>query len=179
MKGKGISSLILLGVLLALFSLPSSGFAAGLPDFNRLKILDISHSIERGPEVTPDPFYPEYPSLSYQVGLIVRIERPVDWDSSLLEIPDAVLAYIGRTLIDLYKKDGRDREGLASLRARCEIHPIWATSRGEIQENPSRISYFVPAFLLEKGARGQIDPKEMLGRGRAHFQGLLRRREGR
>ncbi|MDH7498913.1 MAG: hypothetical protein QHH30_00815 [candidate division NC10 bacterium] len=148
---------------------------AALPDFNRLQILGLSHSIEQGPQADPDPFYPEYLSLSYQIRVKIRIERPPDWDSSLFELPDAVVSYIGKAILDLYQRDGQKLENLASMRVGCELYPVWMTATGEMAEKPSRISYYVPSFLLERGSRGQIDPREMLDRGRAHLRALLRR----
>ncbi len=174
MKRRKLPFLISAGVLaLTLVSLPAT-FAA-LPDFNRLKILSVSRSFEEGPKADPDSFYPEYVSLFYQVRLDIKIERPPDWDSSLFEVPNEVESYIGRMVLDLYEKDGRNREKLASMRVRCELHPVWVTPSGEVAENPSRISYFIPTFLLEKGLKGQIGPVEMLDRGRAHLRALLRK----
>ena len=174
MKRGKLPFLISAGVLtLTLVSLPCT-FAA-LPDFNRLKILSISHRIEQGPNAEPDSFYPEYVSLSYLVSLEIKIERPPDWDSSLLQVPDALATYIGKMVLDLYEKEGRNREKLASMRVRCELHPVWVTPEGELAEDPSRIGYFVPTFLLEKGLKGQIGTVEMLDRGRAHLRGLLRK----
>jgi hypothetical protein len=166
--------LILAASLLVLLSDPPSSFSA-LPDFNRLKILSISHSLELGPQADPDPFYPGYISLFYQMRLDLKIERPPDWDCSLLQVPDELASYIGRTVLDLYQGDGRKREDLASMRVRCELYPIWVTPDGEVAENPSRISYFVPTVLLEKGVKGQIGPVEMLDRGRAYLRTLLRK----
>ena len=163
----------ILALFLTFISLPAA-FAA-LPDFNQLKILSISQTLEQGPNVDPDPFYPEYVSLFYQVSLEIKIERPPDWDSSLFEVPDALATYIGKMVLDLYEKDGRNREKLASMRVRCELHPIWVTPSGEVTESPSRIGYFVPTFLLERGLKGQIGPVEMLDRGRAHLRALLRK----
>jgi hypothetical protein len=174
MKRRKLFILISVGVLaLSSVSLPRA-FAA-LPDFNRLKILSISHSIEQGPQANPDSFYPEYVSLFYQVRLDIKIERPPDWDSSLFQVPDALATYIGRMVLDLYEKDGRNREKLASMRVRCELHPVWVTPSGEVAEDPTRIGYFIPTFLLEKGLKGQIGPVEMLDRGRAHLRALLRK----
>ena len=167
---------LILGVLFLCGSL-SVGLAA-LPDFNQLKILSLSHAIEVGPQVEPDPFYPEYLSLSYQIRVQIQIERPADWDSSLFDLPDAVTSYIGRTILDLYQKDGQKEERLASMRVRCELHPIWVTGDKELVEEPSRISYYVPTHLLERGLRGQMTPIEMLERGRAHFRALLRQQGG-
>lgn len=161
----------------ALFLCLHSSFAA-LPDFNRLKILGLSHSIEQGPQADPDPFYPEYLSLSYQIRVEIKIERPPDWDSSLFELPDAVASYIGKAILDLYQRDGRNERRLGSMKVRCELHPIWVTPDQEMAEKPSRISYYVPSFLLERGSRGQVGPIEMLERGRAHFRALLRREGG-
>ncbi len=174
MKRRKLPFLISAGVLaLTLVSLPCT-FAA-LPDFDRLKILSISRSVEEGPKAEPDSFYPEYESLSYLVRLDIKIERPPDWDSSLFQVPDALATYIGKMVLDLYEKDGRNREKLASMRVRCELHPVWVTPSGEVAENPSRIGYFIPTFLLEKGLKGQIGPVEMLDRGRAHLRALLRK----
>jgi len=174
MRRRRLTFLIFAGILaLGFISLPAA-FAA-LPDFNRLKILSISHRIEEGPNAEPDSFYPEYVSLSYLARLEIKIERPPDWDSSLFEIPDALATYIGKMVLELYEKDGRNREKLASMRVRCELHPVWVTPSGELAEDPSRIGYFVPTFLLEKGLKGQIGPVEMLDRGRAHLRGLLRK----
>ncbi|MFH0871855.1 MAG: hypothetical protein V1878_05105 [bacterium] len=177
MKRKRVRFLILSGTLLALFFCLSLSSAA-LPDFNRLKILSISHALKQGPQIDPDPFYPEYLSLFYQIRLEIKIERPPGWDFSLLELPDEVVSHIGRTVLDLYQRDGRKREDLSSLRVRCEIHPIWVTTKEEVTEDPSQISYYIPAHLLEKGARGQIGPKEMLERGRAHLRALMRQKGG-
>jgi len=174
MKRRKLPFLISVGVLaLTLVSLPAT-FAA-LPDFNRLKILSISRSFDEGPKAEPDSFYPDYESLSYLVRLDIKIERPPDWDSSLFEVPNEVESYIGKMVLDLYEKDGRNREKLASMRVRCELHPVWVTPSGEVAENPSRIGYFIPTFLLEKGLKGQIGPVEMLDRGRAHLLILLRK----
>ena len=174
MKRRKLLFLIFAGVLvLTLVSLPAT-FAA-LPDFNRLKILSISRSSEEGPKAEPDSFHPDYESLSYLVRLDIKIERPPDWDSSLFEVPNEVESYIGRMVLDLYEKDGRIREKPASMRVRCELHPVWVTPSGEVAENPSRIGYFIPTFLLEKGLKGQIGPVEMLDRGRAHLLILLRK----
>ena len=177
MKSKWGFHIILAGVAMFLCLCLSSGFAA-LPDFNRLKILSLSHSIEQGPQADPDPFYPESVSLSYSMRVEVKIERPPDCDSSLFDLPDAVTSYIGRSILSLYQKDGQKRQNLGSLRVRCEIHPVWVTASEELREDPSRISYYVPAFLLERASRGQISTWEMLYRGRAHYRALLRRQGG-
>jgi len=174
MKRKRYLFLLAPCVALALLLCLSLSFAA-LPDFNRLKILNLSHSIVQGPQADPDPFYPEYLSLTYQMRLQIEIERPPDWESSLFELPDAVTSYIGKSIIDLYQRDGQKRENLASIRVRCELHPIWVTPGGEMAEKPGGISYYVPSFLLERGSRGQISPSEMLERGRFHFRALLRK----
>jgi len=174
MTRRSLIFLIFAAILALAFIFLPCTFAA-LPDFNRLKILSISHSLEQGPRAAPDSLYPEYIALSYQVRLDIKIERPPDWDSSLFEVPNEVESYIGRMVLHLYEKDGRNQEKLASMRVRCELHPVWVAPSGEVAENPSRISYFIPTFLLEKGLKGQIGPVEMLDRGRAHLRALLRK----
>ena len=175
-RGKNPFFSLILGVLFLCGSF-SIGLAA-LPDFNQLKILSLSHAIEQGPRADSDPFYPEYLSLSYEMRVEIQIERPPDWDSSLFDLPDAVTSHIGRAILDLYQKDGRREERLASMRVRCELHPVWVTGERELVEEPSRIGYYVPTHLLERGLRGQMAPTEMLERGRAHFRALLRRQGG-
>jgi hypothetical protein len=175
MKRRRRSFLVSAAVLaLMLFYLPCA-FTA-VPDFNRLKILSISHAIEQGPKTEPDSFYPEYVSLSYLVRLDIKIERPADWDSSLYQIPDALAAYIGKMVLDLYQKDGQGREKLASMQVRCELHPVWVSPSGETAEDPTRIGYFVPTHLLERGMKGQIGPVEMLDRGREYLRSQLRKK---
>jgi hypothetical protein len=177
MKRRRDVFLISAGILvlfLTFISLPAA-FAA-LPDFNRLNILSISHSLDQGPQAEPDPFYPGYLSLFYEMRVEIRIERPPDWDSSLFEVPGKVESYIGRTILEFYQRDGQKREDLTSVRVTCELHPIWVTPSGEVTESPSRIGYFVPTFLLERGLKSQIGPSEMLDRGRAYLRGLLRKR---
>jgi len=160
--------------IVLILSLQVSPVLAGRPDFNQLKILSLSYSIDQGPDFEQDRFYPGYLSVSYRLKLSIKIERPADWDSSLYEFPDEVVFHMGRVILDLYQRDARQKEGVSSLMARWEIHPIWVSTQGEMAEGPSRIGHFVPSFLLERAIRGQIGPAEMLERGRAHLRALLR-----
>jgi hypothetical protein len=171
-----LALLLAVPVLLGERMVPSA--KAALPDFNRLRILDVSHAVEEEAVQGPDIFYPEGLSLSYRLLVRVRIERPLGWDSSLFILPEAVTSYLGKAIIGLYEEEGRQREDLVSLKVRCEIHPLWVSGEEELPESPSRISYYVPTFLLERGRRGQISPTQMLERGRAHFRALWRRQRG-